>query len=489
MEGFKEVCGLTDCNARDGRSDIEYEKLLYQYLDQNNISHIKDLLQIFDYSYDGIALSDKNGVVFYVNQAVERITGVDRTKIMGKSPHDFKKVGPFLRAVKETEKSNIVHSVQQFKTGHIYLITTLPFIFKGEPLYFSNYREINDLNYIQGSLLSKLEKKKYGYREQFQHNINVFADDEIIIKSPQMINIMRIVGKICNTDVTVNITGESGVGKDVLARLIHDLSDRKDQPFMEINCSLIPEHLLESELFGYTEGSFTGAKKAGKPGLFELANGGTVFLDEIGDIPYNLQVKLLKVLQDQEIMRIGGTSPVKLDLRIICATNQDLEQRIRDGRFREDLFFRINTMPIYIPPLRERQEDILHLANLFLQKFNKQYGTRHVFSSEVCDCLETYHWPGNIRELKSLIERLVLIADGPKITVNDLPVAAQKGQGSQVQQQNMTNLKDMLDQYEMDIIAKAVNEYGARKAADMLGIDYSTLKRKRQKLKVSNGNE
>lgn len=471
---------MDECNVNHGTQKNES---VYGYLDQNNISDIKDLLQIFDYSYDGIALSDKNGVVFYMNEAIERITGVNRNKIVGKSPREFKKIGSYLMDVKAIKKGNITHAVHHFKTGHFYLVTTLPFIFKDEMMYFSNYREINDLNNIQGELLDKLEeRKKYGYLERFQEGINAFLENEIIIKSPKMMNIMRIVAKICNTDVTVNITGESGVGKDVLAKLIHSLGNRKDKPFVEINCSLIPEHLLESELFGYTEGSFTGAVKAGKPGQFELANGGTVFLDEIGDIPYNLQVKLLKVLQDQEIMRIGGRNPLKLDLRIICATNQNLEQRIAEGRFREDLYFRINTMPIYIPPLRERQEDIIYLANLFLQKYNKQYGKKHVFSPEVCDYLESYSWPGNIRELKSLIERLVLIADGIKINVNDLPEAIVKSKPNVDRSIEISNLKDMVDKYEIDIISQAVEKYGARKAAEILEIDYSTLKRKRNKI-------
>lgn len=392
-----EVFGMNGYDEKEGMQDNEGVKFLYGYLDQNNISDIKDLLQIFEYSYDGIALSDKDGVVFYVNNALERITGVDRTHIMGKSPREFREMGPLLRAVKGITKGNITHAVHQFKTGHNYLVTTLPFVFKDEVIYFSNYREINDLNNIQGELLDKLEEqKKYGFLEIFQEGISVFAENEIIIKSPEMVNIMRIVDKICNTDVTVNITGESGVGKDIIAKLIHSLGNRRDKPFVEINCSLIPENLLEAELFGYTEGSFTGAVKAGKPGQFEMANGGTVFLDEIGDIPFNLQVKLLKVLQDQEIMRIGGRSKLKLDLRIICATNQNLKQRIAEGRFREDLYFRINTVPIYIPPLRERKEDIIHLANLFLNKYNKQYGKKHVFSSDVCNALESYDWPGNI---------------------------------------------------------------------------------------------
>lgn len=457
----------------------EFVESLLGPLDPNSIFEIKDLLSIFEYSYDGIALSNKQGLVLYVNKAVERISGFDRKYLIRKTPQEYKREGLVLTAVK-TIKDNVINVIQLSRTGKVHLITTVPVFFKNKMFYLSNFREMNDLSNLHHELLDKLMKKENYYSEQFKEVEDMCLKNEIVVKSPQMNKIMGLITKICKTDVTVNITGESGVGKDVIAKLIHNLSERKDKPFVEINCSSIPENLLESELFGYVEGSFTGAVKMGKAGLLESANEGTVFLDELGDMPFNLQIKLLKVLQDKEIMRIGGRKPIKLDLRIICATNQNLEQRIKEGKFREDLYFRINIMPFYIPPLRERKEDILHLSNFFLQKYSKKYATIKSFSFDVCNKLETYSWPGNVRELKSLIERLVLMTDGERINVKDLPERIIEETQNREQIYEISNLKGMVEQFEKDIIFQAVNKYGARKAAEKLEIDYSTLKRKKK---------
>lgn len=463
---------------------MNFDELLLSYLDQNNISSIKDLINILDSSFDGIVLSNREGQIFYVNQALERITGADRHYLIGKNPKEYKRDGLILKVAKKVLNENITNVLHMAKTGKVFLITTVPFYFKNEVFYFSNYREINELNNLQLELLEEAKKGgEFDFVEELKELVNIFSSKEIIIKSPPMIKIMKSISKIAPTDITVNISGESGVGKDIVAKLIHNLSSRRGDPFVQINCGSIPESLLESELFGYVEGSFTGAAKKGKSGLLESADQGTIFLDEIGDLPLNLQVKLLKVLQDLEIYRVGGRKPIKLNLRFICATNQNIEQMIKEGKFREDLYFRINMLPIHIPPLRERKEDIVHLCHFFLEKFNKKYGKNMSFSNEVCDKLEAYSWPGNIRELKSLIERLIIVTEENKINIEDLPETIIKETHFIYKRENYetANLKDTIRNVEKDIIIQSIKKYGSRMAAEKLGIDYSTLKRKKKK--------
>ncbi len=462
---------------------MSFDELLLDSLDKNNISNIKDLIKLLDYSFDGIALSNKDGVLIYVNQALERLTGVNRQDMVGKNPKQFKRDGLILKAVKKIHQENVVNYIHMIRNGKVFFITSMPILFKDKTIYVSNYREINKLNNLQLELIEEAEKnKEYSFAEELKDLFNIFTSKDIIVKSPPMVKIMKTISKIAATDIVVNLSGESGVGKDVFAKFIHSLSNRSGKPFIQINCGSIPESLLESELFGYVEGSFTGATKKGKSGLLESADQGTVFLDEIGDLPLNLQVKLLKVLQDFEIYRIGGRKPIKLNLRIICATNQNLENMIKDGKFREDLYFRINMLPIHIPPLRERKEDIIHLCHLFLQKFNKKYGKEKFFSNEVCDRLEVYSWPGNVRELKGLIERIVIVTEDNKITVDDLPEKIfRETPILRDQSIKTTNLKSIIENVERDVVMRSIKRYGPKKAAERLGIDYSTLKRKKKK--------
>jgi len=242
----------------------------------------------------------------------------------------------------------------------------------------------------------------------------------IVGKSPKILQALDIVHRVAPTNATVLLMGESGVGKELFAKAIHFLSPRADKPFIAINCAAIPPDLLEAELFGYEKGAFTGAYTS-KKGKFELANGGTIFLDEIGDMPLNLQVKLLRVLQEKEVERIGSSKPIKIDVRIIAATNRNLEKLIKEGKFREDLYYRINVVPIYIPPLRERKEDIPVLVNYFLEVFNKEYGKNVKVSKEVFEVFLNYHWPGNVRELRNVLERMVILDTDGILTYEDLP--------------------------------------------------------------------
>jgi two-component system response regulator AtoC len=244
---------------------------------------------------------------------------------------------------------------------------------------------------------------------------------KIIGQTPKMNSVYSMIEKVCRSPTTVLITGESGTGKELVAQALHDSSDRTDAPFIQVNCGAIPESLFESELFGHEKGAFTGAV-ASRAGRFELADGGTLFLDEVGELPKDMQVKLLRVIQDGQFERVGGMRTQSVDVRLIAATNRVLEDEVRNGNFREDLFYRLNVIPIKLPPLRERADDIPLLADHFLAKFNKRLGTAvEGISPDAIAALLSHHWPGNIRELENLIERSVLLLDGTTLTLADLP--------------------------------------------------------------------
>ncbi len=262
--------------------------------------------------------------------------------------------------------------------------------------------------------------------------------------------------------------------------MIHSASPRKDKPLMKISCAAIPEQLLESELFGYTEGAFTGAKKSGRPGLFEMSDKSTLLLDEIGEMPLGLQAKLLRVVQEKQCLRIGSSDPVSVDVRILAATNRDLKQMVSRKEFRKDLFFRLNVVPVHIPPLRERKESIAEFVRRFLKKLNKKYGYDKTFSPKTMDCLYDYDWPGNVRELENLIERMVVVTPGREITLENLPAElTEASQSTLLPRYHQTSLRAAMDEFEKKIISQVLKEQGStRKAARVLGVNQSTIVRK-----------
>jgi two-component system, NtrC family, response regulator AtoC len=325
----------------------------------------------------------------------------------------------------------------------------------------------------------------------------------IVGQSPQMHEIFRIIDKVADTPSTVMITGESGTGKELIASALHEGSGRRTQPLIKINCGAIPKDLMESELFGYERGAFTGAVTS-KPGRFELADRGTLFLDEIGEIPVEMQVKLLRVLQESEFERVGGIKTTRVDVRVIAATNRDLEQEIEAGRFRKDLFYRLNVIPIRLPPLRERSDDIPTLAHHFIEKYNRRLNKAiEGITEQALLALRGYAWPGNIRELENVIERILLLADGPLITAQDLPEAirgtqpsppapqppglpavATNGQGEAALPAGEGGLKDLVRaraaELEKDLITRALEETGGNvtRAARLLQISRKSLQTK-----------
>ncbi len=315
----------------------------------------------------------------------------------------------------------------------------------------------------------------------------------IIGESPQLQDVFKIIDKVADTPSTVLINGESGTGKELIASALHGASSRRDKPFIKINCAAIPHNLLESELFGYERGAFTGAVTS-KPGRFELADGGTLFLDEIGEIPVEMQVKLLRALQEGEFERVGGIKTTRVDVRLIAATNRELQSEIEAGRFRKDLYYRLAVVPIVLPPLRERRADIPMLAGHFVEKYNRKLNKKiESISDDAMALLQAYNWPGNIRELENLIERVLLFADGPSITAKDLPDPVRQGSGTPAPALSAApleaatgegGLKDIVRmkaaELEKDLITKALEETGGNvtRAARLLQISRKSLQTK-----------
>jgi two-component system NtrC family response regulator len=306
---------------------------------------------------------------------------------------------------------------------------------------------------------------------QLIHRSGSSSIDGIIATSPQMMKVCRTIEKVAPTNVTTLLLGESGTGKEVLARALHDLSPRARKPFIAINCGAIPETLLESELFGYEKGAFTGAAKQTK-GKIEYADGGTLFLDEIGDIPGPLQVKLLRFLQERVIERLGGRAEIPVDVRVVCATNQNLTDQVRQGLFREDLYYRISEITINIPPLREREGDALLLARVFLDKFAREHGRNlRGFTDDGASAIETYGWPGNVREMENKVKRAVIMAEGSCVSAEELELEAAE------QQALPLNLREVREAAESAAIRRALNMYDGNisQAAELLGVSRPTL--------------
>lgn len=436
---------------------------------------------VAQYSYDGLCVIDANGTWLYMNPSAAKILGAPAKKFIGKNVKDAIKVGDISESValKVIREKRIVTDVVIIN-GKEVLSTGIP-VFNGDEELCQvvlNVRDINELNNLKiDELLSIALKNKPILYEELLNDDLLPDTTNIVAKSRAFREVLKVILRIAKVDSTVYLQGESGVGKEVIVNLLHENSKRRKMPLVKVNCSAIPAHLLESELFGYEKGAFTGADQRGKPGLFEQANGGTILLDEIGDMPLDLQAKILRVLQEHEIMRIGGRESIKLDVRIVSATNKNLDKLVKEGKFRLDLFYRLNIVPIVVPPLRERQEDILPLAQHFLHKKNNKYGLKVRFSPGVIHLFKDYDWPGNVREMENMIERLVVMAEHEEITWGDLPFIQQASSPSLQQP-----LKALLIEIEKKIIQEKLRQYKTtRKTAEALGISQSALVKKLQK--------
>lgn len=440
------------------------------------------LLQAVEQSYDGFLLADPSGRIFYANQAVETISGVSNDEIVGRTSKEMEEVGIIISQSMKVLKKDPLTISQKLCTGAEIFITSKPvFDESGELIcYISNYRELSSLNELHKEHHNLLN---INYSELQQLRAQLLKTEDWIGNSFKTKALKEKVSKVAKTEAILLIVGESGVGKEVISKTIHKISDRNNAPYIQINCGAIPESLMEAELFGYEKGAFTGAVTA-KPGLLEVANGGTVLLDEIGEMPLHLQVKLLRVIQTKEITRVGGTKTKKLDVRFLAATNRDLKQLAEQGKFREDLYYRLNVIPIKIPPLRERIEDIPPLSQHFLNKYNVKYSVNKRISEEALSVLCEYAWPGNVRQLENTLEQLVILSETEEIRRNDLPKEMIKGNTPELEG-DIIPLKQLRENTEMKMIKLALNRYKSiREAAKHLEVDHSTLVKKIKKLGI-----
>jgi len=444
----------------------------------------KQMSAILEAAQDGIYVVDGSGVTLFVNRAYEAITGYKREQLIGRHMAELVKQGYFDRSVslRVLETRSPQSLIQRIGKAKEVLVTGTPVFDESGAIAMvvTSVRDISQLNNLQREL-----EKARTFLELQHHRYALDADNTehtLVCQSPRMRQLVETIQQIAPYPTSVLLTGPSGVGKEVLAHLIHQLSDRKDKPFIKVNCGAIPEALLESELFGYEPGAFTGARREGKIGLFELADGGTLLLDEIGDMPLSLQVKLLRVLESREVWRIGATRPRTINVRILSATNQNLAQMVREGRFREDLYYRLNVIELAIPPLRERPEDIDALVAHYLNAFGRQYRLNKTLSASARRALRAYHWPGNVRELRNLIENLVVSLPDPVIDAHHLPPhirRATSGDEALGFAHAKQTLKECVEQFEKQLIADTLaRSPSLRQAAKQLGIDHSTLIKK-----------
>lgn len=362
-------------------------------------------------------------------------------------------------------------------------------IVKYSPVRDVRQRAVRHVFHVQDvTEMNRLRRESARHREELQALRRERSEkDGIVYRSRSMAEVMAQVRKVALVGSTVLVLGESGVGKGEVARRIQVYGPRADKPFMALNCGAIPENLLESELFGYERGAFTGAERGGKVGLLEVANHGCLFLDEIGEMPLALQVKLLHFLQDSEIMRVGGSRPIKLDVRIISATNKDLHELVERGQFRKDLFYRLNVVPIQIPPLRERVDDILPLAHHFLERVNAKYGHAKRLCPETCNLLERYSWPGNVRELINVIERITIMSDDDVLAPSTLPAYFNYPGGQEETCRSQSDcLRTALENVEQSMIRCALKKHGGiRSTSRALGISHPTLMRKMRRYGIA----
>ncbi|NHZ47396.1 sigma-54 interaction domain-containing protein [Nitratidesulfovibrio liaohensis] len=449
---------------------------------------LKNFRNIIDIFSDGIYISDRDGTTLLVNRMYEKLTGLRQDELRGRNVNALVEEGIFDRIlnpeiVRSKRPSTSVQNVRGEKkiilrgypvldeSGEVCLVVT----FARDITMITQFR---DQIAQQKQLIDE-------FHERLESMIQTgVSPAQPIFRSEAMLSLVARLQRVAGTDATLLLLGETGVGKDVLARLAHEHSPRSEHMFLKIDCGSIAPNLIESELFGYMAGAFSGANAKGKAGYFEMAEGGTVFLDEIGELPLPMQTKLLRVLQDQEVTRVGATQPRKVDVRIIAATNRDLGDDVRTGKFRSDLFYRLSVAVLQIPPLRERREDIAPLARHFLERYASKYRRSMEIAESALEALENYSWPGNVREMQNFIQGMVVTGDRPTITCSDLPphMAEECRPGLAYTMPEMLEpraLRDIMDEIAREILERAITRHGSvNKVARLFKVSRTTIFRK-----------
>lgn len=466
------------------------EEILKNYLVEKNHENVLNEfhIKIINSLHDGVYITDQHGYTVLINRAYERITGIVASEIVGLHMNELVKKGYISQSIslEVLKQKKSITMMQKINNDRKIIVTGTP-IFSGEGEIIFVVNSVRDITEL---LKLKHELDGLHYWANHEEENDAILNDinlnelELYISSSKTKQLFKLAERVAQTDVKVLLQGETGVGKSLIAKFIHAKSQRSDQVFLELNCGAIPANLIEAELFGYETGAFTGASKYGKKGLFEQANGGTLFLDEIGDLPLELQVKLLKVVEENRYMRIGSTTVCEVDVRILSATHKDLKKLVKNGKFREDLFYRLNIVPIHVPPLRERKQEIIPLLQRFLDRFNEKYHYQKVFTIECLEYLTTHTFPGNIRELINLVERLVVTTDEDEITINHLPEEYRNVFAENCEIENAMTLKEAVEHFENKLIKQTINKYKTtRKAAKALGVSQSSIVQKLKRIK------
>lgn len=436
---------------------------------------------------DGVYITDHLGTTLFVNDAYLKLTHLNREDLIDHPIQDLVNQGVFSRSVsmdviQTHQKTTILQSLQ----NHTELLVTGHPVFDQENQLIAVITSVRDITVLLQA--QKDQKELEDIRNtQKKYSTRKLNDNYLTNLSDSTNKTFNRAKRIAHSDIKILIQGNTGTGKTVLARYIHKNSPRKDQPFLEINCATMPDGLLESELFGYVPGAFTGALQKGKKGLFEVVNGGTLFLDEVGDLPLALQAKLLKVIEDNRFIPVGGFEYVYTDVRIISATHHDLLKLVEQGKFRRDLYYRLCVTSLKLEDLKNRISEIEPLLELYLANFNKKYHTNKRYSAEVIELVKAYSWPGNIRELTNFVEQTVVLSESSTIFPEDIPEDIQCALRGETQfntplSNSSETLKKQVDDYEFKIISQALVVFKTtQKAAQALGIDQSTLVKKRQR--------
>ena len=443
----------------------------------------QQLLEILEGISDAVFIDDSTGHCLWCNKACEDLYNIELEDVYGRHIEDLEAMGIFSpsvtkRVLNEEREITIIHENKYGKK----LLTT------GTPVFDENKKV--SMVVTTSKDITRLTKNQHSISSSLMIDMENIDDtdilnDTVVTGSLAMKNVMALTKKLAMVNSTVLITGESGVGKGMIANLLHEEGNRWDKPFVTVNCGAIPENLIESELFGYVAGAFTGSRAEGKQGLFEVAQNGTIFLDEISELPLNLQVKLLQVIQERQITPVGGVNPIPIDVRIVSATNKPLMTLVKEGKFREDLYYRLNVVPINIPPLRDRPDDILPLIQSNLMKCNKKLHENKRFTPEALTVLVKYPWPGNIRELQNIIERLTITTNGSIISEENIPIFLKQEAETNAKANVTLSLASAMEKAEKEILERTYKNYKSTRAmSKVLQVSQPTVVRKLHKYNI-----